>query len=226
LVRDLGIDGSRSLFTGDEGFYLPPGDAQEAERHLQMLNIPVGYIAAQFRLDLNSPFREQMTDFARLYSDVAKRLGKPLVFIPFSYADNGDDCETHRLIAENIDAPHFLLDLAGNAQATKAVLSKASLAIGVANHFCAFAASVGVPTVGIHGTPYMAQKLDGLMRGRPYVMSIRVERLSDIDRLSKAIVEHALRYADAPRHDYYRQKPEGYGKWLTSIESKIANSTT
>lgn len=223
LLKSMGMDEPRVLYTGDEGFYLPPGDLEEAARYLADHGIPSDYIAVQFRLDSNSPFGEHIDKFAALYSEVAKRLGKALVFVPFSYASHGDDRESHRLIAAKIDVPHFLLDLdelGGSAQLTKAILSKASLAVGVANHFCAFAASVGVPTVGIHATPYMSQKLDGLMHGRSYVLSVPISRLLDISGFAQEIVGHALNCVDMPRLDYYNQRPNGYGAWLWAISQK------
>lgn len=218
LVKELGVDEKKLRYTGDEGFYLPPCDTDKVDLYLNEQGISADFIAAQFRLDMNSPFHDHITDFARLYSDISKKLGKPLVFVPFSYANNRDDRETHRLITQYVDTPYFLLDYGGNAQFTKALLSKASLAIGVANHFCAFAASVGVPTVGIHATPYMSQKLDGLMRGRDYVLSIEMTEPFDSTRLSHAIVEHAKKYSGLPRIDYYNQRPAGYDLWLEAVQ--------
>lgn len=120
LASELGVDQGKLRLTGDEGFYLPPGDKSKAVELLDKFNIPHDYIAVQFRLDSNCPFHERADDFARLYSDVAKMLHKPLVFVPFSYADAGSDsdCEIHKLIAEKIDAPYFLLDISGQAQFT------------------------------------------------------------------------------------------------------------
>jgi hypothetical protein len=151
---------------------------------------------------------------------VAKTLHKPLVFVPFSYADAGSDSdrEIHKLIAEKIDAPYFLLDLGGQAQFTKAILSTASLSIGVANHFCAFAASVGVPTVGIHGTSYMRQKLDGLKQGQQHVISLPLSELNDTEKLSERIVLHANEHAHTGLKDSYNQRPDGYWEWLDRLE--------
>ena len=218
LVSELGVDQKKLRLTGDEGLYLPPGDRGKAEEFLDKLNIPRDYIAVQFRLDSNCPFHERVEDFARLYSGVAKALQKPLVFIPFSYADTGSDRETHKLISEKIDAPYFLLDLGGQAQFTKAILSMASLAIGVANHFCAFAASVGVPTVGIHNTPYMRQKLDGLKQGHQHVISLPLSELSDMVKLLERIVLHASENAQTGLRDSYKQRPDGYWEWLDRLE--------
>lgn len=225
LLGALGIAGPNVIYTGDEGFYLPPGDLEAADRYLADRGIPSDYIAVQFRLDSNSPFGDYVDRFAALYSETARRLGKTLVFVPFSYASQGDDRESHRRIASHVDVPHFLLDLGelgGSAQLTKAILSRAALAVGVANHFCAFAASVGVPTVGIHGTPYMSQKLDGLKHGRPYVLSASVTRLQDINGFAQEIVEHARAYVDMPRVDYYDHRPAGYEAWLEFIPSAHA----
>jgi polysaccharide pyruvyl transferase WcaK-like protein len=221
LLERLGVDPDKRMFTGDEGFYLPPIDGEKVEEYLREKSIPQGYIAVQFRLDANSPFHDRVADFARLYDDIAMSLGKPLVFVPFSYADCGDDRETHRLIAKAITVPHFLLDVEGNARFTKAIMAKASLAVGVANHFCAFAASVGVPTIGIHATPYMTQKLDGLVQGRPYVLSIPVSELDDHDRLVETIVAHANRYLGMKRVDYFNERPQGYDSWLAPITDQV-----
>ncbi|MCC8996102.1 MAG: polysaccharide pyruvyl transferase family protein [Nitrosomonas sp.] len=218
LASELGVTQKKLGLTGDEGIYLPPGDRSVAGEFLDKLNIPRDYIAVQFRLDSNCPFHEYIEDFARLYSDVAKALKKPLVFIPFSYANAGDDREAHKLISEKINAPYFLLDIGGQTQFTKAILSMASLAIGIANHFCAFAASVGVPTVGFHGTSYMCQKLEGLKQGRQHVISLPLSELSDTEKLSERIVLHANENARTERlKSSYNQRPEGYWLWADRL---------
>jgi hypothetical protein len=51
-----------------------------------------------------------------------------------------------------------------DARAVKAVLGRASVGVGTANHFCVFAASMGTPVVGVYATPYMEQKLVGLAK--------------------------------------------------------------
>ena len=49
-----------------------------------------------------------------------------------------------------------------DVRTTKAILARAVLGVGTANHFCVFAASAGTPVIGLYSSPYMEQKIAGL----------------------------------------------------------------
>ena len=66
-------------------------------------------------------------------------------------------------LTEELDAP-----------TTKAILGRAALAVGTANHFCVFAASMRTPVIGLYATAYMEQKLIGLAKIWPH----RIKALS------------------------------------------------
>lgn len=218
VVLSLGVPSSRVRFTGDEGFYLPPADKNVVAVLLRKMNINMPFIAAQFRVDGNCPFDAHVGWFADALSELSNRIGAAVVFVPFSYASHGDDREACRLVAEKLRVPYAIFDNGGNSAETKAVLEGAELAIGVANHFCVFAASVGVPTVGVYATNYMAQKLAGIEAAHGNVTAISIRDVGDPDQFAFQFLEKCASRDEVNGNDQkWRQKPLHYFDWLPSV---------
>lgn len=214
VAGSLGIPPARLHFTGDEGWYLPPAAPADVSAYLAAEGIAPGFIAVQMRFDANSPFRDVAGKFARACDLLAERTGRLLLLVPFSYASSDDDRQTLREIGALLKQPWRLLDCGPKASLSKGILGQASLAVGVANHFCVFAASVGVPTVGIHGTPYMAHKLEGVQRQHGHVLALGKDVFADPDALATRILGHGSAWTGRAAIDGYAVKPDGYFDWV------------
>lgn len=213
-AKALGVDPARLHFTGDEGWYLPPAAAAEVDPVIAGLGLEGGYLAIQMRFDGNSPFRDVASNFARTCDLLAERTGLPVLLVPFSYADRDDDRATLRELGTMLKCPWQLLDVGPRASLTKGILSRASLAVGVANHFCVFAASVGVPTVGIHGASYMEHKLKGVERLHRHFKALGKDSLGDPSALADVILAHRQDWAGKALARGYAERPEGYLDWV------------
>lgn len=213
-ARELGIDPQRLRFTGDEGWYLPPAAAADVDEYLAGQGLGDGFIAVHMRFDGNSPFRDMAAEFASACDRLAERTGRPLLLVPFSYASRDDDRANLRELGALLKSPWRLLDVDARAGLTKGILARAWVAVGVANHFCVFAASVGVPTVGIHGAAYMAHKLKGVARQHRHFLALDKAAMADPAALADTIAAHAGAWTGKAAADGYAARPEGYLDWV------------
>lgn len=218
LALELGVPRERVVFTGDEGLYLDPASKAVSDAYLRTRGISPGFVAVHFRVDRNCPFEEDIEHLRFMLQGIHALTGKLLLFVPMSYASGGDDRESHRRLAAGMTAPMHLVEDAEDARLTKAILGEASLAIGVANHFCIFAASGGVPTVGVYKTPYMRQKLEGIARECEHVVAMSADTLADPVEVARAVVAHG---GATDRARFVRATPPpGYLDWRALLRTE------
>lgn len=159
----LRVPPKRVALTGDDAWDLAPADPELAERILERAGIRGPFIAAQVRFGPSVGWDE--ADAPRLAASLgslAEELALPLVFVPCMTGRRADDRSAAEQVRKHLDAPSVALTRELDARTTKAILGRATISVGTANHFCVFAASMGTPAVGLHATPYMEQKLVGL----------------------------------------------------------------
>ncbi len=214
----IGVTESKVYFTGDEGFYLNPAKQESVEIFLSEKNIKDNFIAVQFRIDRNCPLAPYVKWFADTLNELSSQYNANLLFIPFFYSNKDDDRSACRSVASHLSVPYQMLEDCTSATLTKGILAKAILAIGVANHFCVFSSSVGVPTIGLYATPYMGQKLQGLQKVNPYVKVIRLtENISTTEFLDNTNA-HFSACAKHNNPELYFEKPKEYFNWLNEIK--------
>jgi polysaccharide pyruvyl transferase WcaK-like protein len=215
VATDLGVTRAKIRFTGDEGFYLPPADKNAVSIKLQKINITEPFIAAQFRIDANCPLEGYVDWFADALSSLSARIGGIVVFVPFSYASAGDDREACQLVAEKLSVRYVIFDNGGCSAETKGVLANAEIAIGVANHFCVFAASVGVPTIGLYAGDYMAQKLRGIEMAHGHVRAQSIAEVGTPDQFTNNVMETFSFVGKTEETDSaWKKKPACFFDWL------------
>lgn len=219
LAISLGVSKEKVFFTGDEGLYLPPATRDETIQALNKSKISNNFIAVQFRLDKNCPFHDEIDEYAGFLDRLSSQLDAELLFVPLSYANNNDDRSAAIRIAEKLHSPHKFLDAHGSAAITKGILSHAKLAVGVANHFCVFAASVGTPTIGVYKTKYMEQKLKGVERTHNHVKSYHINETKTHDFIAEKITPFMKMNLNTHEIEPWKTKPENYYKWLEIIKN-------
>lgn len=219
LAVSLGVAKKKVVFTGDEGLYLPPATLNDTIEILKTTKVSEHFIAVQFRLDKNCPFHDQIDEYADFLDGLSSQLGAELLFVPLSYADSNDDRSAAIQLSEKLHASHKFLDAHGSASLTKGVLSHAKLAVGLANHFCVFAASVGTPTIGIYKTKYMEQKLKGAERTHSHVKSFHFEETKAKNFILEKISPHIGNNLVLTGPEPWKTKPENYYKWLEVIKN-------
>jgi hypothetical protein len=189
----LGVQPNKIFFTGDEGLYLNTATEDAVNEFIRISNIPPRFIAVQFRIDENCPLREYISWFISTVDRIASRLNASIVFFPFSYSKLDDDRNACKLIEKGLANPSFMVEARDSASLIKGILARADLAIGVANHFCVFAVSVGVPTVGLFNTSYMGQKLSGIENEYDHMKAYPIASA----RTNKAFVDHTLSHMES-----------------------------
>jgi len=216
----IGVPEERVRFTGDEGLYLESCAWDIAKCCLSNIGVSKPYIAAHFRIDQNCPFEEIKKQLASALDCLAKELNARVVFVPMSYAESDDDREASRAVIELMSSEASLIDLAGDAALTKSIIQNAKLAIGVANHFCVFAASAAVPTISIYATEYMEQKLVGLQELYHCVKAVRVEDNMSGSEIVNTALGHLRVCDERIALSTLIEKPQGYLDWLHALERR------
>lgn len=218
VAKSLGVSPDNVSFTGDEGAYLLPCAPEKTLEALEQYGLRrKSFIAVQFRIDENCPFSENIEDFARTVSLLAQRLACSVAFVPMSYADSGDDREMCATVAAHLSCESVIVDLKGDPSLTKGVLENAAMALGVANHFCVFAVSVGTPTLGLYGTEYMKQKLSGLEHVSEIFKAYAIEKISHDSNFSNDVDVFLEKVKQVDFKGY--QKPDLYFEWLNRVQN-------
>jgi len=217
VASAIGLAVGRVAYSGDEGGYLPPTEYQEGRALLDSVGIKPGFVAMHFRLDGNCPFEPWIERYAALTDAIAQALERQVLLVPMGYRGAHDDREALRKLTASMRSSCVLLQCE-SPQLTKSCLAHASLAIGVANHFVVFAASVGVPCIGLHASKYMRQKLDGAAERFGLVRSYPIARIQSEDCLSEAVqLAKPISHCEIP-DPFDPELPEDYWDWLKVLK--------
>ena len=178
------------MLTGDDAWELTPADEGAVHMRLGSLGVPDSFIAAQIRFGGSVGWDEgDSTAVAASLDHLAKALELPLVFVPCHTGLGPDDKYAASRVREHLNVRSWTLDEELDAPTAKAILGRAELAVGTANHFCVFAASMGTPVIGLHSSPYMTQKIVGLAELWPN----RVRALSKAEGLEPTTMTTSAR---------------------------------
>lgn len=216
LLQEVGIRKSIVNFSGDEGAYLPSDETDRADEIIKALDCENGFLAVHFRLDGNCLFEHHVRCYADKVNGLANALGKPVLFIPMAYHGEGDERSAINKIRRLLTVPSAIIDCEDPAL-LKACLQQAVGAIGVANHFVVFCASIGVPTMAIYSTSYMKQKLLGAEQAYPYIKAIDINDLgsADLPELMCAARSHVT----ITDKTAYQRLPADYWLWANRLEA-------
>lgn len=161
----VGVPERRILLTGDDAWGLTPARSSAARAVLSRHGITEPFLAAQMRFGGSVGWDEaDAPKVACALNGLCTELELPVLFVACHVGLGADDRAAAALVREHINCVSWALDEELDARTTKALLARASLGVGIANHFCVFAASMGTPVVGLYGSPYMKQKIIGLAR--------------------------------------------------------------
>jgi polysaccharide pyruvyl transferase WcaK-like protein len=223
LALTLGCRTERVQFTGDEGQYILPMTDHASTRPPR----PFGnkrYIAVHFRRDKNCPFGKSMKSFSNTIDYIARELDASVLLVPFSYGNSKCDLEDCKEISKLLHTETEVIDSFISSSIHKYLISESIAAIGVANHFCVFAASVNVPTLGIYGSTYMEQKLNGVARAHDHVLTVDINDLERSDQTAVSFINHCSKFMSS-RYDLKlpaTRKPYNYSHWLSLMDSNHA----
>lgn len=222
VCRAMAIPRAVCRFTGDEGAYLAPAPQADALRLLAAHGLAPGFFAVQLRFDANSPFEPHLAWFARVVDGVARRLDAQVALVPMAYRGAADDRAAAARLLPLLAAPAVRLECDDPAL-VKACLGHAAAALGVANHFVVFAASMGVPSAGVYATEYMRQKLQGAQRRMDGVVAVAAEQAP-----AEALAQRIAAMARDPGRcrgpaRFTAVPPQGYWGWVARTRGKAVH---
>lgn len=205
-AQRIDVPPHRIVLTGDDAWDLAPAPEAVADATLARHRIPAGFIAAQMRFGPSVGWDQaDSRPYARSLDRLSSELGLPIVFVPCATGVGADDRFAAARVREQLSVPSLSITEELGARTTKAVLGKAALAVGTANHFCVFAASMGTPVVGIHASPYMTHKIEGIASLWPdLVISFPKKAALDhshaLTATAKELLEKAVSRPDIDSH--------------------------
>ena len=147
-----------------------PRPARSAVAHeiLRRPHVPEPFVAVQVRFGVG--FDESDCEgLANVLEELSSELDLPLLFVPCMTGSGSDDRYAAARVRAHFDVSSWAIEDELDAPTTKAILGRAVLGVGVANHFCVFAASMGTPVIGLHAVPYMEQKIKGIVELWPEI---------------------------------------------------------
>ena len=160
-ARELGLPANVMALTGDEGAHVDAVQSRATEQP---------YLAVHFRYDRNCLFEPHLEWYAELVESIATTAGLKVVLFSMDPGQTSGDESALRALAARLGSDVSIMR-SSRPEVVKGWLGAADIALGVANHFLVFAASGGVPSVGIHTTAYMQQKLEGIAGTYSYVIA-------------------------------------------------------
>jgi len=217
----LGVPRRRVRSAWDPASALEPAPAAEVDEALARAGIPGDAPFAAVSLHPGPAFPGCLEALAAAVDVLGERHGLGSVFVPMSlHPDENDNWPADELrgrlrdpdrlrVLEPLPADDVLLGLVGRAR----------LAVGTRYHLAVFAATGGVPAVGIYGDGYTERKLRGLAelaRGRL--------TLVPHDGPPDELVAAAERLLDLPAGAPRREGPLPAVEWLCSGAYRSATS--
>jgi polysaccharide pyruvyl transferase WcaK-like protein len=193
-LRAIGVSDRRLVLATDDALTLQKARADEILTNPveTLRTLPQRYVAAHFRLAPSASTGEaELSKFAALLDKIVDSLGLEVVFLPFAVSDYADDRVAHYQVYAKMHNKHrvHLIHQLYHPQALKAIIGHASLAVGHGLHFCTFALSSGVPTIGLYKNAYYQAKLGGLFETfgvPPYALD---STELDVDQLVEHVIE-------------------------------------
>ena len=152
LLEGLGVPAARAVVTGD--------DAVEAAHPKAQAALGTG-IGVNVRTTRYSGAGDDTVAALRpLLRDAAAKYGAPLVPVPISFNDGGEDVRVLRSLLEDGAIP---ADESVQApEQTMAAAAGCRVVVTGAYHAAVFALSAGVPAIGLAASPYYVDKFEGL----------------------------------------------------------------
>jgi len=222
-LRGIGVSAHKLILGVDDAVTLQGSSCEEILTNPAetLKALPERFMVAHFRLaPSSSAGADEIRKFAIALDRLVERLGLPVVFVPFAVSDYADDRTAHYHVYARMKNKHLVHSIHAlyHPQTIKALIGDASLALGHGLHFCTFALSSGVATIGLYNNTYYRAKLGGLFESfgvRKYAMASEeispdhlVERLIECYRDSAKIAEELrVKYDEQAERwsDLYRQ---------------------
>ena len=162
-LRRMGVTAPRILLTADPALTLHPASDAEVDSVLLRAGIPPRGKYLCFALRQWKGFDEK----AHVFTQAARYAYETYGLIPvFTAVEKHLDPVAHRQAAGTLDIPHYFLDDAGGAGTIIGALARMEAVVSMRLHALIFAASQGVPLVGVVYDPkvssflkYMGQEL-------------------------------------------------------------------
>lgn len=173
-LADLGVDRPEIRVTADPSFVMQPEPTEIADEVLKLAGIPLDRPLIGISL---RPWKDQsvwLPSFATGLEQAAARIGASLVFIPMQKEQDMSVCIQ---VASGLGTPASVISAQLEPAETLSLISRMSFVVGMRLHALIFAASAGVPFVGVSYDP----KVESFVRLATHEGPMKVESLSSAD---------------------------------------------
>jgi colanic acid/amylovoran biosynthesis protein len=191
LLRELGVDPSRIIVTGD--------DALELAFKLQLPKLGEG-VGLNLRLsDYSAIDAASARMIGNVVHQIAIALGAPLIPLPVSRVPGESDIATLRLMMPDCDEELKAATKISTPEGLVRQIQRCRLVIAGSYHAGVFALANGIPTIGVAASSYYVDKFEGLKDlFREGCAVVRLDRKNYLEDLRSA-VERLWSTADATR---------------------------
>lgn len=212
LLRSIGVTGPEVILTADPVFSLPPCSEAAAERFMRENGMEPGGRYICFGLRPWKGLEERISDIASAARYAYEKHGLTPVFLPMNY---GIDLAPSEAVAKASGVPCVILPKTEDMSLAIGLMSRMEAVAAMRLHTLLFAASGGVPVLGISYDPKVSAFVDyvgggvcidlgeltrdKLISGIDAVLSgaYRGGRLSEVREKEKRNSETAARFLDA-----------------------------
>jgi polysaccharide pyruvyl transferase WcaK-like protein len=210
LLKSLGVPTRNVVVTGD--------DAIESARQQLPHSLGNGIGVNLRKTRYSGATDDTLAKLKPILHAAAEKHGAPLVPVPISYNDSGEDVRALRTLLDR-DVPDD--ESVQLTELTVAAAASCRIMVTGAYHAAVFALSNGVPAIGLAGSPYYVNKFEGLREqfqggctvvrldepGWPDVLAAQMDRVwNTADALRPNLLAAGARQIKAGQEAYGRLK--------------------
>lgn len=146
VLDSIGVKGPNIIISADPALILTPADPEIVDSLMLRQGVPGHGRYIGFALRHWPGYENQLPAIGAAADYAYESFGLTPVFVP---VDRKQDVSAAKLAASHTSCPHYLFTEAGSARVTIGLLSRMEVVVAMRLHALIFAASQGVPLVGI-----------------------------------------------------------------------------
>lgn len=145
-MTEMGICRPKIILSADPSLTLPAAAPDRVDSALVRSGVPLDGNYICFTLRKWQGFSQKLKDFALAADYAYEKHGLTPLFLPI---EPKADAAAARMVAEKMTSPYYLLDEAESSSVTIGILSRMKVSVSMRLHGLVFAASQGVPVIGV-----------------------------------------------------------------------------
>jgi len=189
IARDTGITKPQILDGVDDAFDLEPAPLEEIHRIYNQIGLVKNELLVAVNLRVFPTLQKFIDPFADFLDSLADKYNANFVYIPTHFWGEHDDRQhysTLKAAMRHRSCLSIVRDMHPD-RVLKGLIGQVDLAIGVRYHFVVFAATMGVPAVGLFYDTYYEYKHRGILEMMGLSDAVCPANASGLDKANRVI---------------------------------------